>query len=157
MVSGQVSEAEYISAHQVHRRRIATAMNTVMIVIFCVGLVVFAVGSKLWGMMLTVGGIGGLIGEFVQARVAIPARLRRLYSQTKGRTDVTYSWDADKLFASSDHGQATRSWGDFPKARENNEVFLLYYNDAIFEIVSKRWFRDLGQINDFRSHLNVVK
>jgi len=157
MVTGQVSEAEYIAAHQVHRRRVAVVMNTAMTVISLIGLVAVASGARTWGLMMLVGGVGGLAGEFVQAHFALPARLRRLFTQTKGRVDLTYSWDADKLFASSALGQSTRPWSDFPKARENDQIILLYYNDAFFEILSKRWFRDAAQIEDFRRHLNLVK
>ena len=157
MITGQVSENEYVVAHQVHRRRVAFAMNTIMFIILTVGVLLFITTSKQWGMILAMGGIGGFAGEFVQGRIALPARLRRLYAQTQGRVDVTYSWDADNLFLTSEKGQATRRWSEFRKAREDEDVILLYYNDALFEIVSKQWFRDRLQIDDFRGHLKFVK
>src|ERR1043165_6510029 len=117
-------------------------MNSTMAILFVVGVVAYLLTSKMWAMIIAGGGVGGLIGEFFQSRIQIPARLRRLFSQTQGHVDLTYSWDDDKLFLNSDRGQAARPWSDFPKARENGEVILLYYNDALFEIISKQWFRD---------------
>ena len=156
MITGQVSEDEYILAHQVHRRRVAFAMNTAMAVILVLGVAIFLTASKKWGMIAAMGAVGGFIGEFVQAHFAMPARLRRLYAQTQGRVDLTYSWDKDNLFLTSEKGQATRRWTEFPKAREDEKVLLLYYNDALFEIVSKGWFRDQAQVDEFRGHLNLL-
>jgi hypothetical protein len=61
------------------------------------------------------------------------------------------------LFLASEHGEAARPWSDFTKAREDNDVILLYYNDAFFEIVSKRWFGNQAQLDEFRRHLRLVK
>jgi hypothetical protein len=157
MITGQIPAGEYVTAHQVHRRKVAFVMNMVMALVFVAGALVFMAISKKWGIIIAVCGLGGLIGEFAQNRIAMPARLRRLYAQTKGRVDVTYSWDAEKLFLASEHGEAARPWSDFTKAREDNDVILLYYNDAFFEIVSKRWFGNQAQLDEFRRHLRLVK
>lgn len=120
------------------------------------GIVIFLAASKKWGVVLTVGGTGGLIGEFIQSRLFLPRKLRHIFLQTKGRTDLTYTWNAEKLIFQSGHGNAERPWGDFLKAKENDQVFILYYNDALFEIISKRWFHDRQQIDDFRQNLKIV-
>jgi hypothetical protein len=155
MVTGQVSETEYVMAHELHRRPIVTVLNNIWICLIAIGAVVFAMVSHKWGVVTIGGAIGGFIGEFAQARFMIRAKLRRLYQQTKGRTDVTYSWDDEKVRVQSVHGFAERAWGDIHKARENDEVMLLYFNDSLFEVLAKRWF-DASQLTAFRSHLKWV-
>jgi len=157
MITGQVTEAEFIAAHQLHRHRTAIMLSVVTAIASLVGMALFFTVSKKVGLMLLLGGTGGLIGELVQGRIFLPLRLRRLYAQVKGRTDLTYSWNSETLSLRSDRGNAERPWADFRKAKENDRLFLLYFNDAIFEIVSKRWFHTPEQIDDFRQNLKVVK
>jgi hypothetical protein len=123
MITGQVTEQEYVSAHRLHRRRMVAALNLAMIVAAALGIALAFTASRKWGMVLLFGGIGGLFGEFVQDRIFLPSKLRRLYV----------------------------------KARENGDVMLLYVNDALFEIVAKRWFGNAGDLDDFRRHLRFVK
>ncbi len=157
MITGQITEAEFVAAHQLHRRKIAFVLSVVTLIAASIGVVLFFTASKKLGLILFMGGIGGLIGELIQSRIFLPLRLRKLYGQVKGRTDLTYSWSSDALSVRSDHGNAERPWADFIKARENGKVFLLYFNDARFEIVSKQWFHTPEQIDDFRKNLDVVK
>lgn len=156
MITGQVTEAEFIAAHQLHRHRAALVLIITTVIAALAGIILFYTVSGQIGLMLFLGGIGGLIGELVQAHIFLPLRCRKLYSQVKGRTDLTYSWNSEVLNLKSDRGSAERSWSNFRKAKENDKVFLLYINDALFEIVSKRWFHTPEQIDDFRQNLNVV-
>src|SRR5205823_14599333 len=98
MITGQVTEQEYISAHQLHRRRLVSVLNRAMVVAVLAGLLLTVAVSRRWGMVLVFGGLGGLFGEFVQGRVFLPSKLRRLYAQVRGRTDVSYAWDDEHLF-----------------------------------------------------------
>jgi hypothetical protein len=157
VITGQITEAEYIAAHHVHRRKVAVAMNIVMAVLVVVGIGAYLATSQMWAMIVLGGGVGGLIGEFLQSRFFYPRRLRRILAQTKGRVDLTYSWDDEKIYLSSERGQVARPWNEFPKARENDQVILIYYNDALFEILSKRWFPDQAKIDEFNRHLRFVK
>jgi hypothetical protein len=157
MVTGQITEAEFIAAHQLHRSWVAFAVNVITLISASGGLILFFTVSKQLGFMLLLGGIGGSIGELAQSRLFLPLRLRRLYAQVKGRTDLTYSWNTETLNLKSDHGSAERPWTDFHKAKESDKFFLLYFNDSLFEIVAKRWFQTPEQINEFRQNLKVVK
>ena len=49
-----------------------------------------------------------------------------------------------------------RSWSDFLKAKENDELILLYINNVRYEIIAKRWFGDASGLNTFRAHLKFV-
>lgn len=157
MISGQISEHEYIAAHKLHRKRAASAIAAATAAVAVLGFILFFVASRKWGVVLIVGAIGGFIGEAIQNRFFLPSKLRRLYAQIKNRTDVTYAWDHEKLMLISPRGHAERPWSEFLKARENDEVILLYYNDALYEIVSKRWFGDQNDLDTFKSRLHFVR
>jgi len=157
MVTGQITEAEFIAAHQLHRGKVAYVTRVTALIAASVGLILFFAVSKQYGLILLLGGIGGLLGELAQSQLFLPFRLRRLYAQVKGRTDITYSWNSATLSLKSALGNAERPWTGFHKAKESDKVFLLYFNDAIFEIVSKRWFQTPEQVNDFRQNLKVVE
>jgi hypothetical protein len=157
VITGQVLIDEFISAHHLHRRKAVLVVDSIAAIIAVTGIVAFFITAEHWAIVLIEAGVSGLIGEFIQRRVYLPMKLRRLYSQIKDRTDVTYHWDDEKLVLTSKRGSAERSWGDFTKARENQDVILLYYNDALFEILSKRWFHERKHIDDFLRHLTLVR
>lgn len=157
MVKGKVSIDEYIAAHRLHRRRIATAMRWGLALLAAASVPLSFLVSPKWGVVLAGAAIGGLVGETIQSRLFLPLKLRRLYSQVRNRTDVTYAWDAEKLILDSPRGHVERPWRDFLKAREDGQVILLYHNDALFEILAKRWFDGRSDLDAFRSHVRFVK
>ena len=157
MITGRVTVAEYITVHQLARRRLMLTLNVILALTVLVGSLLLLTASRKLAFIIVLGGLGGFIGEFVQGRIYLPFRCRQLYSQLKGRTDLTYSWNSEILILESNHGNAERPWSDFRKAKENDKVFLLYYHDALFEIVSKRWFKTPEQIDSFRKNLRMAK
>lgn len=157
MITGQVTEQEYITANRLARRKIVSIINWAVLMACVIGAVLMFTYSFRAGFLLLCAAVGGFLGEFIQRRFIIPARLRRLYSQIRGRVDLTYSWDDEKLFLSSSHGNAARAWTDFRKAKENDEVILLYFNDALYEIIAKRWFTNASDLAAFRTHLSFVR
>lgn len=156
MVTGQVTEQEYIAAHTLHFRKVRSRIRQITLIAFIVGIVLaFAFSARL-GVILIEGAVGGFLGELIQRRFIVRSKLRRLYAQVRGRVDVTYSWDEEKIFFTSAHGQAARSWTDYLKAKENDELILLYINDVFYEIIAKRWFGNDSDLNTFRAHLKFV-
>lgn len=156
MIIGQVTELEYIAAHTLHRGKVQSLVKQVALIVFISGSVLFFAFSRRLGVILICATLGGLLGELIQSRFFLPSKLRRLYAQVRGRVDVTYSWNEENLFLTSEHGQVTRSWSDFLKAKENDEVILLYFNDALYEIIPKRWFLGANNLHTFRTHLKFV-
>ena len=156
MITGQVTEKEYVAAHTLHCRKIQSLVKQLTLIVFVIGIVLFFAFSARLGVTLVCAALGGLLGEFIQTRFILASKLRRLYAQVRRRVDVTYSWDEEKLFLASELGQAARSWSDFVKAKENDELILLYINDALYEIIAKRWFADASDLNTFRAHLKFV-
>lgn len=157
MVVGQITENEYIAAHILHRRAMQSLVNRITLIMFIVGIASFFAFSARLGLVLVFAALGGLLGECIQSRLIMPARLRRRYAQMRGRVDVTYAWNEEKLFLTSERGQVARSWTDFIKAKENDELVLLYINDALYEIIAKRWFGDAGDLDKFRGHVTFAR
>jgi hypothetical protein len=156
MVTGQITEQEFVAAHILHRRKTVFFIKLIAGIAIIIGLAISLISPSKTGALFVFGALGSLLGEFIQDRFFLRPKLRRLYAQIKGRVDLTYSWDDKKLFLSSAYGQAARPWSDFLKARESGELILLYFNDALFEIVAKRWFADAGDLDAFRSRLKFV-
>jgi hypothetical protein len=151
MISGVVTEQDYVDAHVLHRRPVAVAVNWTMAVILVVGLILLLFGIRMWGLMLSIGGIGGFIGEAIQAHLYIPAKVKKLYAQFKGiDTPITYRWNSSALTVQSERGGGERKWSDFLKLKENDRLFLLYSTDLLFEIVPKTWFANPAQMDEFR-------
>jgi hypothetical protein len=152
MVSGVVSEQDYVDAHGLHRRPVAIAVNGTMAAILVVGVALLLAGAKQWGLILWIGGIGGFIGEAIQARLYLPARVRKLYSQFRGiDAPVTYRWNSSTLSVQSRRGAGERAWSDILKVREDDRLFLLYATDHLFEVVPKAWFASPDQVAEFRA------
>lgn len=155
MVTGQITEQEYLAAHALHRRGLRKRINMIGFGAIVLGGAALFVFPPKAGVLLVCAALGGLLGESIQSRLVLPARLRRLYAQVRGRVDITLDWDDEKLILTSEYGQAARRWNDFVKAKESQDLILLYFNDALFEIVAKRWFND-ADLRSFRMHVHFV-
>jgi len=153
MITGVVSEADYVGAYTLHRRSVAVAINWVLGTIAAAGLLLAIFGVKPWGLFLFLGGVGGLIGEAVQAHLYVPKQARKFYSQFKGiDAPITYRWNAEKLSVHSDRGNGERNWRDLLKVKEDDRLLLLYTTDALFEVVPKGWFQTPAQLSEFQSY-----
>ncbi|HEV2612568.1 MAG TPA: YcxB family protein [Noviherbaspirillum sp.] len=150
MITGVVSEKNYLDAYRLHRRPVAIAVNWTAGLVAMLGFVLTVLGVKPWGIVLAFGGIGGLIGEAIQSYLYLPRKVRKLYSQYKGiDAPITYRWDSKRFSVHSDRGNGDRNWESLVKVRENNELFLLYTTDALFEVVPKAWFNSTAQATEF--------
>jgi len=157
VVTGQVTEREYIAAHALARRKARRDIHLVLLVASAAGAILFAAGTHEGGFIGMCAAAGGVIGEVIHTRFLLPNKLRRLYAQSKDRVDVTYAWDDDNLFLTSKRGNLVQPWREFIKAKEDDNVVLLYLNDALFQIVAKRWFDDAATLDAFRTHLQFVR
>lgn len=155
MVTGIVTYLDYFAAYRLYRRRTAIMMNWITILAAIAGLVVILAGAGYWrwGIYLMGAGIGGFIGEFVQAHFLLPRKVKQLYAQYKGiTTPIVCEWDSELLRVKSSMGKGERSWNDFAKVEEDDKVLLLYITDALFEVVPKSWFKDAWKLEDFRKY-----
>jgi YcxB-like protein len=152
-VTGIVTYSDYFAAYRLYRRRTAIMMNWITLLAAIVGLVVILAGYRSWGIYLMGAGIGGLLGEFIQARFLLPRKVKQLYAQYKGITaPIVYEWDSELFRAQNSMGKSERSWKDFVKIKEDDKVLLLYITDDLFQIVPKSWLKDAWKLEDFRRH-----
>lgn len=154
-ITGHITAQEYIAAGHLHRRRKVVLGYWISGILVLAGIVVFfAVASKP-GFVLAGAGIGGAIGGFIESRLYLPWRLRQLYAQSK-TAEGTCSCDDDKPFFSAENGQGYHRWADFRKAKENDELILLYINDVLYQIIAKHWFATASELESFKKHLKFV-
>ena len=151
MISGTLSEDDYLAAQRLHRRAYVRRQSLVLAALLPIGLIVAWAGYFLPGAALLGAGVGGFIGELFCSRFSIPRRHRRIYRQQVSlRSPYTYSWDSECLSVVSETGQARRPWSDYVRSKENDEVFLLYHSDTMFEVIPKVWFQGREQAEAFR-------
>lgn len=157
MISGAISANDFLSAQRLHRQPMVRRQLIVLAALVLIGLLIVWAGYFFSGIIIFGAGIGGLIGELVLSRFLLPRRHLRIYHQQASlRSHYTYSWDTESISVVSDTGQAKRLWSDYVKRRENDQMFLLYHSDVMFEIFPKSWFLSLEQVEAFRELASQV-
>ena len=152
MISAAISSQDYLAALRLHRQRAVKRQALVLAAFALAGVVVVVLGYRMIGLILVGAGVGGLIGGFLQSRLALPRKAGKIYDQQASLRDTyTYSWDKDALSVSSETGQARRPWSNYIKFLENDQLLLLYHSDIMFEIFPKSWFSSKEQVDEFRS------
>lgn len=149
-VSGRATPEMYLQAQRLHTAKIVRTVYWVCATMAVVGLVTLLAGYR-WGGLVLGGGVGGLLGVWVQTTFYVPYKLNKLAGQYKALSeDLTLSWDAQALTGKAVNGYGVRPWADFHKWKENQHVFLLYFNDQLYEFVPKAWFPSSAMVDDFR-------
>ena len=127
---------------------------------------VFAILSALVGLGIIVGWyagyirevfifgfvwFGGMIGGWLGNALSIAPKAKRVFRQQKGLGRAyEVSWDTVGLRVVGEDGESTTRWSDFYKHRELDELFVLFFSDAVFLMLPKRSFPDSGLLRDFR-------
>lgn len=102
-------------------------------------------GAALMSLPLTIWVICPLMNL-----IAMPFRARRLFRQTGNSADpFDISWDAESITFTSEAWMQKSRWSDFPKWRENRQLFMLYINAMSFRIIPKRAFKDAATLAEF--------
>ncbi len=156
MITGKVSQADYLSAIRLHRATLQRLYYIIGIAAVGVGGITYLYGY-IFGLVLIGAGVGGVIGEFVTSVVYWPWKARHLHNQQKDlASTITYEWDSTFLSAKSDSGQSKREWKNYNRYKEDGRVFLLYLSDHLFEVFPKHWFQNEEQIASFRELANLA-
>ena len=151
MITGRISVNDYLSAQRLHRSSIAKWSNVATGAMAICGLLMLLAGVNQMGLIVLLGGVGGLVGEYFVANVQLPRRVARLHAQQKDLAEqFTYSWDNQYIEAQSQTGSARRPWTHYAKVKEDKHMFLLYHSDNIFEMLPKSWFPNLATLDEFR-------
>jgi hypothetical protein len=149
MIRAQVTVDDYIAAHRLHHRRRTIIFYAIFAAIALVGVILGASGWKYW-LIVMLGGVGGLLGQWWDDRIGLPGKVRKLYAQFKGIEDPgELSWDTEYIEGRSERGQGRRKWTEYARFVENDEVMLLYITDQLWEAFPKRIF-DGEQLEQFR-------
>jgi hypothetical protein len=155
-ITADVNERDYVTAHVLACRKIESTIKRILVLVLLCGLLSFFLSSWETGLRIMLAVCGAYAGHLLQYRVYVPWKARRLFTQTRDRIEGSLYWDSDNLHFSSLQAQAAIRWDSIIKARENDEVMILYFNDAQFQIVAKRWFDKEGDLASFRTHLHFV-
>ena len=157
MISGTIQLTDFLSAQRLHRKP-SKKIRVVYFVLFSFS--VIAGSISLWlhhfvlGSAFLGAAIGGVIGESAVRYLYVPWWARRIYRQQKNlHESFKYWWDIEQLSGESKSGRGQRPWKHYTKWKENEDVFLVYHSDVLFEMVPKKWFKEPNQLNNFREHL----
>jgi hypothetical protein len=152
MITASVTVDDYIAAHRLHLRRRSLIWYAIGAAVLVVGVVMVFAGVKTWAPITIMAGVGGLLGQWWEDRIGMPSKVRRLYAQFKGIEEAgVLTWNAEYLEGRSANGQGKRKWRDYVRFTENEEVFLLYLTDDLWEAIPKRSF-SAEQLVEFRSY-----
>ena len=80
MITGKVSQADYLSAIRLHRATLQRLYYIIGIAAVGVGGITYLYGY-IFGLVLIGAGVGGVIGEFVTSVVYWPWKARHLHNQ----------------------------------------------------------------------------
>lgn len=139
MVTSTVTVNDYISAHRLHHRRRTRMWYAIWLGVLVAGIVLAILGAKIWGPAITMGGIGALLGHWWDDRVGLPEKVKKLYAQFKGIDQPgELTWDSEHIEGRSARGHGKRMWKDYIRFMENDDVFLLYVTDQLWEAIPKR-------------------
>ncbi|MBA3948725.1 MAG: YcxB family protein, partial [Acidobacteria bacterium] len=96
----------------------------------------------------------GVIGAVIGNALTIGTIARRIYRQQRGLSRThELSWDDDSLTVRGEDGQSTTRWSEFHKAREVDDLFILFLSDAAFLTIPKRAFPDEPTLDAFRARM----
>ncbi len=154
MIAGQITEQDFVAAHRLACRKSGSIITGILLAIFLGGLIWFFVQSWETGVRIMVTACFAFVAHLVQYRIYVPWKARRLFAQIRHKTQASYSWDMDTLTWSDPQSHAVNPWNSFIRARENGQVMIPYFNDALYLIVPKQWFGNTEDLAAFRSHLN---
>lgn len=143
--------SDFLNAQKLFRSGYVSVFYTISIFIAFIGLSFWVSFQWKEGSIVIAGVIGAWLIELMVSRVFLPRKVKRLYSQQKDFASAfVYKWDNIFIEAEGVSGRSKREWKNYLKYSEDKNMFLLYHNDIMFEMIPKRWFSDQTQMNEFR-------
>ncbi|WP_310601106.1 YcxB family protein [Desulfobulbus sp.] len=151
MISGTITISDVLEAQRLHRSTAVRWCYAISGITALIGALAYFHFDQEIGFVSSCAGIGGTLGEFIYSRTYIPWKVRRIYKQQKDfASPFTYTWNSEFIEAQGICGQSKRAWKNYAKFKENENIFLLYHADNIFEMLPKNWFGNEGQLDEFR-------
>ncbi|ATQ77228.1 hypothetical protein CR152_23940 [Massilia violaceinigra] len=151
MITGTVSLWDRRAATALLEPGEARQVNT-----FLAGLVA---GGLFWFMYRhpVIAGAGAIAASVLYFKIApligVPAWRRRMLMNAHARFDhqKTYTWTDQTLSWTSLGVSESRPWAEYSRIAENKYVMLLFAGPMTSHILSKSWFRDQQQLDEFRA------
>jgi hypothetical protein len=154
MISGRISEQDYLAAQRLHRKRGRKKLVALLAGLSAAGALAMWLHLSPYDVFFF-GAAGALLVDLWPG--AYDWKHRKIYKQQASlKQTFSYLWDPDALHASSEGGNATRKWRDYWRFSEDEHLFLLYHTDVMFEIIPKAWFADPDEIQAFRKLASKV-
>ena len=151
-----ITEKDLWHAYMLHQR----PNGVVLVALLFFGAVFATYAHEELGISLStivVGVIGGVIRVIAYYYVLLRYRCKKIYRQQKNlHTPYDLSWNEKAIHMESEYGSGSVPWSDFVKYKENDKFILMYYSDALFNLVTTSSFDSDQMLKEFRSHLSKV-
>ncbi len=156
-IEGQLTEKEHTAAQWLNLKpRPVFAIAGVLLVILSLivlwlsflGPYSHQAGTARWAVLAF---LGYLLFHWT---FVLPMKWRRIYRQQLS-LQKPYKLEITEqgISGQTDNMQGTNSWSDYIRWKEGNGVFLLYWSDALFQVIPLRFFSTGEQVEEFRNIL----
>lgn len=157
MLKVTLKEGDYIDAQFLYGKSTPKRLGVYALVV----LVLMAIAYFGWQAahgVVAVGALGGVIGGIIGFVVVrffyMPWKAKRVFRQQKSlQYPFEFAWDGESFITRNEKGNSNTPWSDYTKWRENQQMFLLYHSDVMFQMVPKRAFPDDTSVDEFRRAL----
>jgi Flp pilus assembly protein TadB len=161
-IKGQYTLDDFRKAQHLHARQIAGAANSRLILIlitllFFVSMVVLVLLGRLeWVYLLAP--LVLLVLFLLFQYVYRPFMLARLFRKNSDLSDpFEMEFTNAGLAVRNSQGQAQVDWGEYVKWVEDRDLILLYRTHVMFQMLPKRLFASLDDVQFLRDCLNQSK
>lgn len=149
----RATEQEIIAGYRFHYRLKRTSLAWIA-ALFVLGVVGYVVTQNAYLAGLAGGAAGVAILQIAIRYLIIPNRCRRLFQQQKNlHLEYRLDWDDQGLNVRAENYHEYLRWADLAKAKENEEMLLLYRSDYNFSVFPRHCFSSAAEYAEFRSHL----
>jgi hypothetical protein len=153
-IEGRLTEEEHTAAQWLHLKPrpavVVVGFALAFVTLVALGLSFF--GSYSYQTQIARWALLAFLGYLIfHWAFLLPTRWKRIYRQQKSlgtpyRLEIT----EEGITGTTENMQGTNPWSDYVRWKEGNGVFLLYWSDALFQVIPLRFFSTDKQVLDFR-------
>jgi hypothetical protein len=157
-ITGRITPNDYLNAQLLHMqpRPVVRILSFSCLIILLTGLFLFLLllgALQRWPPLLAL--VSTVVLLFMLYRfLYLPWQVRRIYNQQKSlQLDFMIQFNDKGYYKRDELGKAMIPWDHIIKYKENNQLFIFYYSDALIEIIPKRLFATQEQLAILRKLL----
>jgi hypothetical protein len=156
-IEGQLTEKEHTSAQWLHLkpRPAILVVGLALVIVALVVLWLSFFGSYTHQAQAVRWALLAFLGYLVfHWAFVLPAKWKRIYRQQKS-LGMPYVLEISEegISGKTEGMQGINPWSDYMRWKEGNGVFLLYWSDALFQVIPIRFFSTDEQVDEFRTLL----